>query len=600
LFKDLKKIFNLLSPYKLKIVLAFISMMMVALFTMLVSVIVQPIMDILFMKDKASLDKTGSLWIKNFLNNFLANLSVNDIAEILPFIVAGIFLGKAIFFFLSRYQMKSIGFNVVKNLRDKLYLHLLTQSIRFFSRSKTGVVISNITNDIDKVQNSVTTTVAELLVESLTLVGLLFWVFYQDWHLALITFIIIPLAIIPVKFFAYFAKKEGHRIQSLVGDISSFLYELVHGIRIIKTYNMEKFEKKKFLKTSKNYLKAALRMALVTSASSPFMEFIGGILAAVILAIGTHKIHSGQITPGQFISFFTALSLMYPSIQKLSHANTALQQGIAGYERVERILEQRNELESVSGTKKLEDIKGKIEYKNISFRYDEGNGYVLKDINFKIDKGEKIALVGLSGSGKTTLVNLVPRFFDPSEGKVLIDNTDIKELDLVSLRNNIGMVTQDIVIFNDTVRGNITCGEDIPEEKVIEAAKLARAHSFITKLPKNYDTNVGERGQFISQGEKQRLSIARVFLKNPPIIILDEATSSLDSQSESIIQKALKNLMKERTTLIVAHRLSTVINADKILVLSKGQIAEKGSHKELIKKNGLYAHLYNLQFVEKV
>ncbi len=600
MLKDIKKLFALLKPYKRKVFIAFLSMIMVAFFTMLISVIIQPIMDILFLKNSSAINKTGSFLIKKVVEDILNSGSLEYIVRFLPVALALIFLGKAFFSFLANYQMNSIGLNVVKELRDRLYLHLLRQSIRFFSKARTGDIISNITNDIDKVQNAVTTTVSELIVESFTLLGLLFVIFYQDWHLALITLVIIPVTIIPVKFFAKIAKKEGHKIQSLTGDISSFLFELIHGIRIIKTYNMEEFEKKKFLKTSEENLKANLRYVLIRATSSPFMEFFGGVVAAIILAVGTAKIHSGDITPGQFMSFFTALFLMYPPIKKLSRANTSLQQGIAGLERIEAVLKEKNEIEKFSGKKKLERVSGNIEYKSVNFKYEEGNGFVLKGINLKIEPGEKVAIVGLSGSGKTTLVNLIPRFFDPTEGKVLIDGEDIREFDIVSLRNNIGMVTQDIVLFNDTIYNNITCGENFDMAQVIMAAKSARAHDFIEELPKKYNTVVGERGQFLSNGERQRLSIARVFLKNPPIIILDEATSSLDSESEAIIQKALENLMEDRTTLIVAHRLSTIINADRIVVLSKGEIVEVGSHRELLSKKSLYAHLYSLQFPERI
>ena len=600
MFKDIKKLFALLTPYKRKVFTAFFSMIMVAFFTMLISVIIQPIMDILFLKNSSAINKTGSYLVKRIVEDLIRSSNLEHIIKFLPIALALIFLGKAFFSFLANYQMNSVGLNVVKDLRDKLYLHLLRQSIRFFSKSKTGDLISNITNDLDKVQNAVTTTVSELIVESFTLVGLLFVIFYQDWHLALITLIIIPITIIPVKFFAKIAKREGHKIQSLTGDISSSLFELIHGIRIIKTYNMEDFEKKKFLKTSEDNLKANLRYILIRATSSPFMEFFGGVVAAIILAVGTKKIHAGAITPGQFMSFFTALFLMYPPIKKLSRANTSLQQGIAGLERIEDVLKEKNEVEKFSGKKKLERAVGRIEYKNVNFKYDKGNGYVLKDINLKINPGEKVAIVGLSGSGKTTMVNLIPRFFDPTGGKVLIDDEDLRNLDIVSLRNNVGMVTQDIVLFNDTVFNNITCGENFDMEHVISAAKSARAHEFIEELPEKYNTVVGERGQFLSNGERQRLSIARVFLKNPPIIILDEATSSLDSESEAIIQKALENLMKDRTTVIVAHRLSTVINADKIVVLSKGEIVEIGTHRELLSKKSLYAHLYSLQFPERI
>jgi subfamily B ATP-binding cassette protein MsbA len=362
---------------------------------------------------------------------------------------------------------------------------------------------------------------------------------------------------------------------------------------------MEKFEMKKFFQSTLSYFKSCLKLEWVGSASSPFMEFVGGLLGAFILIVGTSRIARGYMTPGDFSSFIMAIFMMYTPIKRLSRANNTIQQAAASYERIQEVLQSQPQIEEHPGAYSLPPVKGGVKFENVSFSYDNMMP-VLHDISFEVKPTERIALVGLSGAGKTTIINLLSRFYDPTSGKITIDGVDIREVSLSSLRSQIGLVTQELILFNDTVSKNIAYGlEDMPLEKIKEAAKAAKAHEFIMELPQNYDSCIGEGGTLLSSGQSQRLAIARALLKNPPILILDEATSALDSESERLIQVALANVMKDRTTFVIAHRLSTIRRSDRILVIDKGRIAETGSHEELLRVNGIYKKLYDLQFLKE-
>jgi subfamily B ATP-binding cassette protein MsbA len=362
---------------------------------------------------------------------------------------------------------------------------------------------------------------------------------------------------------------------------------------------MEEFELKKFFQATLSYLKTCLKLAWIGSLSSPFMEFVGGIAGAFILAVGTRRIQQGHISPGDFGSFVMAIFMMYMPIKRLSRANNQIQQGVASYERIQDILKSEPQIQEHPQAYPLPSISGRVKFENVSFCYNESRP-VLYDVNFEVMPNETVAIVGLSGAGKTTIINLLSRFYDPTSGRITIDGIDIREVTLSSLRSKIGLVTQDIILFNDNVRRNIAYGlENVPLEKIIEAARAAKAHDFISELPQQYDTMIGERGSLLSSGQRQRLAIARALLKDPPLLILDEATSALDSESERLIQDALANVMINRTTIIIAHRLSTIRSANKIMVIDKGKIAELGSHEELCLKNGIYKKLYDLQFPEE-
>jgi subfamily B ATP-binding cassette protein MsbA len=386
--------------------------------------------------------------------------------------------------------------------------------------------------------------------------------------------------------------------QKKMAHIYNLLHENITGNKIVKAFTMEKFEIKKFFQATLSYFKNSLKLAKVGSFSSPFMELMGGVLGAFILVLGTNRIARGYMTPGDFSSFIFAIFMMYTPIKRLSRANNTIQQGVACYRRIQEILQSVSQIEEHPKAYPLPPVKGNVKFEEVSFSYNDMIP-VLQNVSFEVRPNERVAFVGLSGAGKTTIVNLLSRFYDPTSGRITIDGIDIREVSLSSLRSRIGLVTQELVLFNDTVRNNIAYGlEDMSLGRVKEAAESAEAHGFIMKLPQKYDSNIGEGGALLSSGQRQRLAIARALLKDPPILILDEATSALDYESERLIQVALVNIMKNRTTFIIAHRLSTVRSADRIFVVDKGRIAETGTHEELYRLDGIYKKLYDLQFLE--
>jgi len=420
-------------------------------------------------------------------------------------------------------------------------------------------------------------------------------VFLRDWKLAIIALIIFPIAIFPIKEFGKRLRKYSRKSLQRIGSITTFLHETISGNRIVKAFNMEEYEKRRFAEENERYFKINLKRVKIRAFSHPLMELLGGIGIAVIIWVGGYSVIRGEVTPGTFFSFMAAIFMLYAPIRELNKLNLEIQEGLAAAVRVYELLDTVSDIKEEEGAMPLSLISKGVTFQNVSFKYDEE--IVLKDISLYVKAGEVIALVGMSGAGKTSLVNLLPRFYDVERGQVLIDDTDIRKVTLLSLRKQVGLVTQQTILFNDTVRNNIAYGRlKCEDQEVIEAAKAANAHHFIQRLPQGYDTNIGEQGVKLSGGERQRISIARALLKNAPILILDEATSSLDSDSETEVQKALEELMKDRTVFVIAHRLSTIRNAHRIIVLSDGQIVEQGTHEELLALNGEYRRLYVLQF----
>lgn len=583
-------------PFLMRFIGALCFMGMVAFFTVLLPLVIEPLINELSVQSGAK-PTVEAMAFRDFILNTLG-VEGKQLAPLLPVMLLVVFMGQALFNFLSLYFMKTLGLKVVRNIRLKLYRNLIYQSVDFLSKAKTGDLTSRISNDIEKIRFAVSENLATYIRETLTLIGLIIYVFSRDFSMALVSMIILPVAALPLIYFARRIKKRGIQAQETIGELSNFLAETVAGNKIVKAYNMQEFEIDKFDKMNQKQYKIDSRIAMIYSLSAPIMQLIGGVVAFLVFFIGTSRITSGTIDPGKFTAFFLAILMMYTPIKKLSQANNDYQQGKAGFFRVMQVISTENPIKDPADAGLLTDVKGDVEFKDVAFSYRKDLP-VIQGVNIHAQPGKMIALVGASGSGKSTLMNLLLRFYEPNSGSICIDGKDIRSVTMKSLRDSISLVTQDVFIFNDTVENNIAYGsEDYSFQEVQQAARVARAAGFIEKLPQKYQTLCGERGSFLSTGQRQRISIARAVLKKPSILIFDEATSSLDTESEKLIQEAMVDVMKGRTTFVIAHRLSTILEADDILVIENGEIKESGSHKELLRKKGLYYSLYDLQFPE--
>ena len=593
--KDIVELLKLSLKQRRRLILSFLFTLFVAFFTYLFIDLIQPIIDdMLRFSPTAVSEKTGLM--KFVFKTF--NVSQEQLEYFIPVLLVIVLFGKGLFTFLSSFFMKSVAFKVVKKLRDDLYEHVLYQSSIYFDKMATGNLMTRMTSDVDKVQEALAGSMKDFIQEIFTLLALLVFIFYKDWQLAIAFFVIAPLAGVPLATFSKYLKRRGRQNQIKMSQIYNLIHETITGNKIVKAFTMERFELKKFIQATQKYFRTSMRLAWVGSMSSPFMEFLGGVVGAFVLLVGTTRIAKGAISPGDFTAFCVAIFYSYTPIKRLSRANVVIQQGLVSYQRIKDVLLSPPQVEDIPDARTLPSVKGNVEFKNVSFCYEREKS-VLENVSFEVRPNEMAALVGLSGSGKTTIINLISRFYEPTEGTILIDGQNIREVTMNSLRSQIGLVTQELILFNDTVRNNIAYGlEEIPLEKIIRTAKAAKAHDFIEELPRGYDSIIGEKGALLSSGQKQRLAIARALLKDPPILILDEATSALDSESERLIQAALANVLKDRTAIIIAHRLSTIRNAHKILVIDKGRIVETGTHKQLCTRDGIYKKLYDLQFPE--
>ncbi|OGW67112.1 MAG: lipid A export permease/ATP-binding protein MsbA [Nitrospirae bacterium RIFCSPLOWO2_01_FULL_62_17] len=567
------RLFRYLFRYRVRLLASFACSGLVAALTGAYAWLVQPVLDDIFIrKDQVLL-------------------------MVLPLAILAVAALKALFQYGQNYLMSYVGNGVVTDVRQELFRQLLRLPVGFHDANTTGRLMSRVVNDVSLMSNAVSGVLKDFLQHGLTFVAMVAVMFYRHWALAAVSVIVIPLTLVTILRMGNRLRRLATTGQERIGDMASALQEALTGIRIVKAFGREDAEERRFYENNKALLRAVMKALQVSSLGSSHMEVIGVAGIAGIIWYGGYLVIHGAMTPGDFFSFLTAMFMAYTPLRKLGGANNTLQQALSAAERVFAVIDLENEVDRDHGRKELAPITRALEFRQVTFQYEGSEVPALCGIDLTIARGEIVALVGSSGSGKTTLASLVPRFYEPTGGAILIDGQDIRECTLRSLRRQIGIVSQDTVLFDETVQYNIAYGrEDAPDEQIVEAAKSAYAHDFIERLPDGYRTRIGENGVKLSGGERQRLAIARAILRNPPILILDEATSSLDSESERVVQMALANLMTNRTTLVIAHRLSTVKNASRILVLDRGRIVESGSHEELLRRGGVYKRLHAIQF----
>jgi subfamily B ATP-binding cassette protein MsbA len=542
----------------------------------------------------------GFAWImKPLIDGGFVKNDANSIRYV-PMLIIGIFVARGLFGFMASYATNWVGRNVIFKIRSQMFTRLVNLPSRFFDAHSSGILISKLIYDVEQVMNAATKAFTSVVKDSLSLVFLLSWMLYLNWQLTLLFMLLAPVIALSVRIISQRFRKTSRLIQQSMGEITHVVQEATEGQRVVKIFCAQDVESRAFDQVNARNLKQAMKKATAAAINVPVVELLAAIGVAIAIYFAMQQSTAGRLTAGEFTSYITAMGLMMPAIKRLSMVNEVIQTGMAAAQSVFGLIDEVPEADP--GTQEIPRATGRIEYRQVGFRYPVSKGPVLEDVSFRIEPGETLALVGSSGSGKTTVANLLPRFYMVESGEILLDGTNINDLRLNNLRSHIALVSQETMLFDDSIRNNIAYGKEGPidEARITEAARAAHVLEFAQQQPEGLDTMVGERGVRLSGGQRQRIAIARAIYKNAPILILDEATSALDTESERLVQDAMRELMRNRTTLVIAHRLSTIESANRILVLTQGRVVETGTHAELLARNGTYARLYRLQFSDSV
>jgi subfamily B ATP-binding cassette protein MsbA len=597
---DFKRLFRFIIPYRGRFVSSLLLLLIVGVADSTTPTLSIPLFDKVLAPGSNSANAQGqALNIVQRYASLILSVIPGSVITQLALALLALTVLKGVCLYYANYSLSHAGQSVVMDLRNKLFHHVVEQSMSFFSLNSTGRLMSRMSNDVEQVQEAVSTVLAELFRETVLLTALIVVVFAVDWKLALLSLLIAPLALGLTLGMGKRIRHVSLKNREDAANLNDQLQQSITGMRIIKAFGMERHEKRIFYGTAARLFRSNMKAVAILFVNSPVMEVLG-VVAFIPLLYYAHAriVEDDSLTLGMFSAALFALFRMYDPIRKLSRIHVQIQRAMASTSRILELLDTHMEIQDRPNARTLNGVYDSIEFKDVSFDYVDQSGEtrVLRDINIKVNRNQVVAIVGSSGAGKTTLVGLIPRFYDPTSGSVFIDGIDIREYSQSSLRSQIAMVTQETFLFNDTVQNNIAYGDiQASQEKIIEASRAALADDFIMTFPMKYKTLIGERGQRLSGGERQRISIARALLKNAPILILDEATSSLDSESEKLVQLALANLMRNRTTIVIAHRLSTIRNADIILVLNRGRIVESGNHESLMEQDGFYRKFFRLQ-----